>query len=250
MSEWVLGRVANKISFGNGLFALQVEARVQPFRAGQYTKLALDVDGERIARPYSFVNPPADELLEFYFNTVPHGAITERLSRLEKGDDIWVADAPSGFFTLDEVPDAQHLWLLATGTAIGPFISMLKTHEPWRRFSRIVLVHGVRYINDLNYQHAIAEFEKRDPNRFTMVPFVTREETSFALDGHIPDAIASGMLEQMVGLRLSPEQSQVMICGNPNMIRETKAVLSERGMQKNLRSRPGQVTTEHYWQDD
>ncbi len=250
MSDWAEGRVVSNICHGGELFVLHVKASVQPFRAGQYTKLALDMNGERIARPYSLVNPPSEELLEFYFNTVPNGDFTSCLSELRGGDHIWVSKEPSGFFTLDEVPEAEHLWLLATGTAIGPFISMLKSNEPWGRFSKIILVHGVRYVKDLNYQHAIAEFEMRDPNRFVAVPFVTREETSFAMDGHMQDAIINGSLEQRVGVKLSPEQSQVMICGNPNMIKETKKVLDARGLKKNLRRKPGHVTTEHYWQDD
>jgi ferredoxin/flavodoxin---NADP+ reductase len=250
MSEWVEGKVLKNTRHGGGLFTLEVNAQVQPFRAGQYTKLALDVDGERIARPYSFVNPPANDALEFYFNTVPGGDFTRRLGCLEEGDQILVSKDPSGFFTLDEVPEAEHLWMLATGTAIGPFISILKTDAPWRQFSKIVLVHGVRQIDDLVYRDVIAEFEGRDPNQFTMVPFVTRERADFAMQGHIPDAIKTGALEQRVGLKLEPEQSQVMICGNPNMIKETKEVLLGIGLEKNLRRKPGHVTTEHYWQDD
>ncbi len=250
MSEWVQGRVLNNIRYPGELFVMQVEAPVQQFVAGQYTKLALDVDGERIARPYSMVNPPTEDVLEFYFNTVPNGNFTRRLSELEGGDNIWVAQTASGFFTLDEVPDAEHLWLLATGTAIGPFISILKTDAPWKRFSRIVLAHGVRHASELNYKEAIAEFQERYPEQFSMVPFISREVNSYALDGHIPDAISNGKLEQRVGLQLSPDKSQVMICGNPGMIRETRDVLSARGLKKNLRRKPGQVTTEHYWQDD
>ena len=250
MSEWIEGRVLNNTRHGGELFVLQVDAEVQPFRAGQYTKLALDVDGERIARPYSFVNPPTNDQLEFYFNRVPEGDFTSHLGQLEQGDQILVSSEPSGFFTLDEVPEAEHLWLLATGTAIGPFISILKTEEPWRRFSKIVLVHGVRQVDDLAYKDAIAEFKGRDPDRFTMVPFVTREKAIFAMQGHIQDAITDGSLEQRVGLKLSPEQSQVMICGNPSMIKGTKEVLSGMGLNKNLRRKPGHVTTEHYWQDD
>ena len=250
MSEWVSGRVLNNIRYPGGLFVLQVEAAVEPFVAGQYTKLALEVDGERIARPYSMVNPPTDDVLEFYFNNVPNGDFTSRLSELEGGDNIWVAQTASGFFTLDEVPDAEQLWMLATGTAIGPFISMLKTAAPWERFSKIVLVHGVRHASDLNYRVTIAEFQERYPDKFNMVPFISREVHSYAMGGHIPDAISNGTLEQRVGLQLAPDRSQVMICGNPNMIKETKQVLETRGLKKNLRRRPGQVTTEHYWQDD
>jgi ferredoxin--NADP+ reductase len=250
MSKWVEGRVVENRCHADGLFVLQVDAAVQPFRAGQYTKLALDVERERIARPYSFVNPPSQDLLEFYFNRVPEGDFTTLLGQLEGGDQILVSREPSGFFTLDEVPEAEHLWLLATGTAIGPFISMLKTDEPWRRFSKIVLVHGVRQVGDLIYRDAITELEAANPDKFVMVPFVTREGADFAMTGHIQDAISDGTLEQRVGMKLGPDQSQVMICGNPSMIKDTKEVLSGLGLKKNLRRKPGHVTTEHYWQDD
>ena len=250
MSEWVQGRVVNNIRYPGELFVMQVDAPVQPFRAGQFTKLALDIDGERIARPYSLVNSPNEDKLEFYFNTVPNGDFTSRLSELGDGDNIWVSQKPEGFFTLEEVPDAEHLWLLATGTAIGPFISILKTDAPWERFSKIVLVHGVRHASDLNYQETIAEFQERDSEKFTMVPFISRDVNNFSMGGHIPDAIKNGKLQERVGLELGPDKSQAMICGNPNMIKETREMLAARGLQKNMRRKPGHVTTEHYWQDD
>ena len=250
MHEWVEGRVVNNVRHAGELFVLHVEAPVEPFLAGQFTKLGLNIGGELITRPYSMVNSPSEQMLEFYFNTVPNGDFSNRLSKLGDGDNILVSPAASGTFTLDEVPEAEHLWLLATGTAIGPFISILKTDIPWKRFSKIVLVHGVRNASDLNYEETIAEFTARDPDKFSMVPFVTREETDFAMAGRIPDAIKDGSLEQRVDLELTPDSSQVMICGNPGMIKESKEVLNERGLMKNLRRKPGHVTTEHYWQDD
>jgi ferredoxin--NADP+ reductase len=96
----------------------------------------------------------------------------------------------------------------------------------------------------------MVEFEKRALDKFITVPFVTREKTSFAMEGHIQDAIKDGTLEQRVGLSLGPEHSHVMICGNPNMIKGARDVLSGIGLTKNLRRKPGHVTTEHYWQDD
>ncbi len=250
MNDWVQGRVVNNVRHAGGLFVLQVDAPVEPFLAGQYTKLGLNIEDELIARPYSMVNSPTQSMLEFYFNTVPNGEFTNRLKELDDGDDILVSPVPFGTFTLDEVPDAEELWLMATGTAIGPFISILKTDTAWERFSKIVLVHGVRETSDLNYRDAIAEFSARDAEKFSMVPFVSREKTNFALTGHIPDAIENGALEQRVGLELRPDRSQVMLCGNPGMIKQTKQVLDARGLKKNLRRKPGHVTTEHYWQDD
>jgi len=250
MGKWVEGRVIDNVRHAGELFVLRVDAEVGPFQAGQFTRLALDVDGEIIARPYSMVNAPSEQMLEFYFNTIPGGDFTGRLSKLDNGDNVLVSPAPSGTFTLDEVPDAEHLWLMATGTALGPFISILKTDTPWQRFSRITLVHGVRNARDLNYQETISSFAESYPDKFSMVPFVSRQETDFAMGGRIPDAIRDGTLELRVGLELSPESSQVMLCGNPGMIQETKEVLDERGLKKNLRRKPGHVTTEHYWRDD
>lgn len=250
MNQWVQGQVVGKRRWTDHLYSLQIDAPIEPFQAGQFTRLALDIDGKRVARPYSFVNAPHERPLEFYFITIPHGPLTERLRRLEVGDRIWVAARPAGTFTLAVVPDAEHLWLLATGTALGVFLSLLKTDELWTRFNKVVLVHAVRTRDELTYQDEIRGFQERHPGRFTLIPFVSREETDFALRGRIPEAIRDGRLEARAGLPLHPGTSQVMICGNPDMVRDTTAALEERGFRKNRRSSPGQITTENYWQMD
>jgi ferredoxin--NADP+ reductase len=247
MSDWVQGRVVENLRWSDQLYMMRVDAPVDPFHAGQFTRLALDIDGERVARAYSYVNSPKDEHLEFYFNTVPDGPLSNRLSSLQAGDDLWVAPRPVGLLTLEQIDDADHLWLLATGTAIGPFISILRSDLPWQRFSRIILVHGVRTAEELAYQDAIQGFRERDPEKFTMVPFVSREKVDYALEGRIPDAIANGELENRVGIDFSAAQSQVMICGNKGMVQDTQRQLELLGLKKHRRSEPGQITTENYW---
>jgi len=239
--------VVGKRHWADELYSLQIDAPVEPFRAGQFTRLALDIDGERIGRPYSYVNAPHERPLEFYFITIPHGPLTDRLRRLEVGDPIWVGVRAGGFFTLSSVPDAKHLWLFASGTALGVFLSQLRTEEPWRRYTRVVLAHSVRTADELTYRDDIARFAARYPGQFTYAPFVSREETDFALRGRIPDAIRDGRLEQRAGIPLETAASQVMICGNPAMVRDTTALLEERGFKKNRRTQPGQITTENYW---
>ena len=247
MSDWVQGRVVDNVRWSDDLYMMQVEAEVQPFNAGQFTRLALDIEGERVARAYSYVNAPEDEYLEFYFNTVPDGPLSNRLSSLRQGDALWVSPRPVGLLTVQEVADADHLWMLATGTAIGPFISILRSDLAWERFSRIVLVHGVRTADELAYQDVINGFRERDPEKFTMVPFVSRQKTDFAIEGRIPEAIANGVLEERVGLTLDAAHSQVMICGNKGMVQDTQAQLEQRGLQKSRRGQPGHITTENYW---
>jgi ferredoxin-NADP reductase len=125
MSRWVEGSVVRLKPWTDRLYSIQVTAEIAPFVAGQFTRLALEIDGEVVARPYSFLNAPSDPLHEFYFVTVPGGPLTSRLIRLAPGDPILIAPKAAGFFTLGELSDAGVLWLLSTGTAIGPFLSIL-----------------------------------------------------------------------------------------------------------------------------
>ncbi len=244
--SWIEGRVIRNRRWTSRHCSLQVKAAVQPFQAGQFTRLALDIEGERIARPYSFINAPHEPLLEFYFNKVPGGVLSNQLSNLEEGDAVWVASQAAGFLILSEVPQAEHLWLFSVGTAIGPFLSMLKTEEPWQRFSRVTLVYGVRTVEELAYQDEIQLFQELHPETFTVVPSVTRQATDFALHDRIPHAIQTGELEARVGLALNPDQSQAMICGSPLMVQSTRRALELRGLKKHLRHNPGQISSEDY----
>ncbi len=245
--RWSEGRVCALRRWTHTLYSVQVEADVQPFLAGQFTKLGLQLDGEFVERPYSYVNAPQEMPLEFYFVTVPDGPLTQGMIALQPGARIWVMRRPSGFLTLNEVPDARHLWMLATGTAIGPFLSILKTVEPWQRFERIVLVHAVRMAEELSFADTIAAFATHHPRQFQFVPFVSREQSGFALPGRIPAALQSSLLEQRAALDIRPETSQIMICGNPEMVKDTSAVLQARGLERNRRRTPGHITVENYW---
>ncbi|KAA5754892.1 ferredoxin--NADP(+) reductase, partial [Klebsiella pneumoniae] len=110
----------------DALFSLTVHAPINPFTAGQFTKLGLEIDGERVQRAYSYVNAPDNPNLECYLVTVPQGKLSPRLAALKPGDEVQVVSDASGFFVLDEVPDCETLWMLATGTAIGPYLSILQ----------------------------------------------------------------------------------------------------------------------------
>jgi len=156
--RWCEGRIHALRRWTDTLFSIQLEADIAPFIAGQFTKLGLEIGDELVARPYSYVNAPDESLLEFYFVTVPDGPLTSRMVELKPGDPIQVMRRPAGFLTLNEVPDSRHLWLLSTGTAIGPFLSILKTDEPWQRFERIVLVHAVRLASELSFPETIESF--------------------------------------------------------------------------------------------
>jgi ferredoxin--NADP+ reductase len=223
------------------------------FSAGQFARLGVrKPSGCIVWRAYSMVSAPHDEFLDFFSIVVPDGEFTSELSRLKVGDELLVDRQAFGFLTLDRFPDGRDLWLLATGTGIAPFLSILQDFEAWQRFERIVLVYSVREARELAYQQLIAELPQRDyleelGSKLLYLPVVTREQVPGALHGRITTLIENGELERAADLQLIPEHSRIMLCGNPQMIEDTRAVLKTRDLNLALTRRPGQVAVENYW---
>ena len=251
MASWVEGRVAGKRHWTRSLVSLQVAAPEVKFVAGQFARLALPAPAGHlepmIGRPYSFVNPPHEAPHEFYFIVVEQGPLSPRLAGLEAGDPVWLAPRANGFFSVPEVPPAEVLWCLSTGTGLGPFLSMLRTEDTWSAFQRVVLVHAVRHAEELTYRDAIAGVSKARAGAFTYIPMVSREPHPEAVAGRIPAAIEDGRLEARAGIALTPSNSHAMLCGNPAMVEDTQKVLAARGMRRHRRREPGHVTLETYW---
>ena len=223
------------------------------FRAGQFARLGVTkADGSTVWRAYSMVSSPFDEFLEFFSIVVPGGEFTSELSRLQVGNTLLVERQAFGYLTLDRFVDGRDLWLLSTGTGVAPFLSILQDFEVWERFERIILVYSVREARELAYQSLVAELSERDylaehAHKLQFIPTVTREKVPGALHGRITSLIESGELEREAGVELAPEHSRVMLCGNPQMIDDTRALLKKRHMSLSLTRRPGQVAVENYW---
>jgi ferredoxin--NADP+ reductase len=251
MAAWVEGKVAGKRQWTESLVSLMVTAPDVKFVAGQFARLALPAAPGNVeamtGRPYSFVNPPHAQPHEFYFIVVPGGPLSPRLAALESGDPVWLAPRANGFFSIPEVARADVLWCLSTGTGIGPFLSMLRTEDPWTSFQRVVLVHAVRHAEELTYRDAIDDVARERAGAFAYIPMVSREPHPGALAGRIPAAIDDGRLEARAGIALSPENSHAMLCGNPAMVEDTQKLLATRGMRRHRRKEPGHVTVETYW---
>ncbi|OKP54808.1 ferredoxin--NADP(+) reductase [Serratia marcescens] len=248
MAEWVNGKVTQVKQWTDGLFSLVVNAPIDPFTAGQFAKLALEIDGERVQRAYSYVNAPADANLEFYLVTVPEGKLSPRLNQLRPGSEVMVTKEAAGFFVLDEVPDCDTLWMLATGTAIGPYLSILQQGAGLERFKNLVLVHAARFARDLSYLPLMQQLQQRYNGKLHIQTVVSREDAPGSLTGRVPALIEDGRLEAAIGLTIDAETSHVMLCGNPQMVRDTQQTLKDhRQMRKHLRRKPGHITSEHYW---
>ena len=223
------------------------------FRPGQFARLGVrKASGSIIWRAYSLVSAPHDEFLEFFSIVVSGGEFTSELSRLQVGDELLVERQSFGFLTLDRFVDGRDLWLLASGTGLAPFLSILQDPEVWQRFARIVLVYSARSRQELAYQALIQGLQQRDylqdyAGQLVYLPLVTREQVPGTLHGRVTTLLANGELERAAGFALEPEQGRVMLCGNPQMIDDCRALLKNRDMQLSLTRRPGQVAVENYW---
>ncbi|WP_313459744.1 ferredoxin--NADP reductase [Pseudomonas sp.] len=223
------------------------------FRAGQFARLGVTkADGSVVWRAYSMVSAPHDEYLDFFSIVVQGGEFTSELSRLGEGDTLMIDRQAFGYLTLDRFVGGRDLWLLATGTGIAPFMSILQDFEAWERFDNIKLVYSVREARELAYVDEITGLQQRDylaefAGKLQFIPVVTREQHPGALNARITTLIENGELEKAAGLPFSPEHSRIMLCGNPEMIDETRKVLKARDLQLSLSKRPGQVAVENYW---
>ena len=246
MNGFEQGRVAARHDWAPGLITLTVDATIEPFNAGQFVNLGLELNGEFVRRSYSIASVPGAPL-EFYLKEVPGGALTPHLTRLQHGATVWVERKPQGFFTLAYVPPCRELWLVATGTGLGPFLAMLRGTELWQRFERVSVVHGARLPAHLSYAEELAALSAKHAGRLSYTQLVSGGQHGSALPGRVTTAFADGTLEARAGLTLDPERSHLLLCGHPDMILELTAVLANRGLRKHRVRTPGHITSEKYW---
>ncbi|MGE5337352.1 MAG: ferredoxin--NADP reductase [Gemmatimonadota bacterium] len=232
------------------------------FTPGQFARLGVgkpDPDNPRnpsgtriVWRAYSIVSASYDEHLEFFSIVVPGGDFTSELSRLKVGDTVFVEKMNYGFLTCDRFEQGKDLWLLATGTGLAPFISILWEPKTWDDYENLILVHSVRYPNELAYRATIEGFREQEhlreqAGKLRYVQVVTRASVPGTLGQRIPALIDSGQLEHHVRMSLDLQRSRVMICGNPEMVTDTRKRLTARGFATSRRGVPGQLAVENYW---
>lgn len=232
------------------------------FTGGQFARIGIEItnekgESERIFRAYSVVSSPFAEDLDFFSIVVPKGAFTSRLTHMQVGDEVLVEKVPYGFLTLAryQQPAPHDLWLLATGTGLAPFLSILQTFEVWQQYQRIVLVYSVRTAQELAYQDLIFSLKESFGideaglgASFHYVPVVTREKQveNVLFHERIPALLTSQKLQQHLGFAFSADTSHIMLCGNPQMVEDTKETLKDMGLTMNRRGE-GNIAVENYW---
>ena len=210
----------------------------------------IDLDGY-VFRAYSVASSPYDEFIEFFSVVIPEGEFTSKVNHIQVGDSLLLNTMPFGYLTLAryQLPLPNDLWLLATGTGLAPFLSILKTIEVWQQYQRIILVYSARTSQELAYQaeiDAIKSIYGDNGAAFVFFFFFTREADYAGEKARIPNLILSGKLTELVGQKLDKERSHVMLCGNPQMVEDTKEALKSIGLTMNRRGE-GNIAVENYW---
>ena len=224
------------------------------FAAGQFARIGLvKENGESIWRAYSIVSAPHEPFMEFFLLVVPSGEFSRRVGTLNVGDKMLVEQAPQGFLTVDRFNQPgreQDLWLIATGTGLAPYVSMLRDEGVWKRFENIIVVLSVRERHDLGYTEELeqlaADHARDGLAKFHFVKTLTRDTLHGALHGRINSLVETGALEAAAGIKLSDARSRFMLCGNPEMVETMRKLLKGRGFRMNRKREPGHIIVENY----
>jgi ferredoxin--NADP+ reductase len=224
------------------------------FVPGQFARMGQrKEDGSMVWRAFSVCSPPSADYLEFFAVVVPHGEFTSLLYARRVGAEMLVEKPAQGFLTADRLwrgEGPKDLWMLATGTGLGPYVSMLSDPEVWKHFEHLVVVHSARHEAELGYADQLTAWSKASDfpgGKLSYVPAVTRDPETAFLKGRIPALIESGELEKAAGVPLDLARSRFMLCGNPEMVEQTRALLKAKGFTNDRRLVPGHIAVENYW---
>jgi ferredoxin--NADP+ reductase len=220
------------------------------FRSGYFTMIGLEHEGRPLLRAYSLASAHYEEELEFFSIKVPDGPLTSRLQNIRIGDELLVNSKATGTLVEDNLLPGRHLYLLATGTGLAPFLSIIRDPETYENFDKVILAHGCRYVEELAYQQIITEhlpnneyFGEVVRDKLLYYPTVTREE--FHTMGRLTEQLSTGRLSVDIGLpRLSPADDRFMLCGSPGMLRDFSAILDAKGFHETRKGRLGHYVIE------
>ncbi|MGC8917349.1 MAG: ferredoxin--NADP reductase [Thermoanaerobaculum sp.] len=237
------------------------------FVPGQFAVLGLPAEAPRVAgadpedpppkagtlirRSYSIASSSRQkEYLEFYLALVRSGALTPRLFALQPGQKLYLGPKFSGLFTLKEIPEEANLVMVATGTGIAPYMSMLRTHLAEDSHRRTAVIHGARHASDLGYRNELESLERQFPH-LSYIPVISRPQEERhpwgGETGYVQDVWRRGVVAKKWGFAPHPDHTHVLLCGNPAMIEDVIALLKGEGFREHTRQQRGQIHTEKYW---
>lgn len=220
------------------------------FSAGQFSRLGFR-DGEGfIWRAYSVVSAEYADTLEYFAVLIEGGPMSAKFSQMQVGDTVLLDKNATGFLLPERFPDGKDLIMLCTGSGIAPFLSILEQPEIWQRFERLALVHSVSYADELIFNERIEALQSHPLvedyfHKLLFVPLTTREEGGRLYGKRLPEWLKNGGLEDVLGFTFTQAESRFMICGNPEMVKDTFQALLDLGFSMHRNRVPGQIMMEN-----
>jgi len=204
-----------------------------------------------IKRAYSVASSSiAREFVEFYVGLVRTGALSPRLLTLKQGDPVFLGEKFKGMFTLSDVPNEFSLVLVATGTGVAPYMSMLRTEVERGLRHRYCVIHGACHSSDLGYHSELKMLDAMS-DKFTYLPILSHAHQEpvpwSGHEGFVQKLWTDRVIEKRWGFHPAPDNTYVFLCGNPLMINDMKSILTSEGFEEHTRKKPGQVHSEGFF---
>lgn len=220
------------------------------FENGQFSMIGLQVEGRPLLRAYSFASANYEDYLEFYSIKVAEGPLTSRLQHIQPGDEVLVGHKPTGTLIQANLTPGRRLFLLATGTGLAPFASILQDPAIWEAYETVVMMHGCREVAELAYGQRLVRtlpeneyFGELVRDKLVYYPTATREP--FLHKGRIPELLSGGLFFSDTGQApLDPATDRIMLCGSPPMLADLRSLLDGLGFEEGSGSRPGSYVIE------
>ena len=251
MANPIACKVLNITHHSPKLLSFRIE-RPQGFQflAGQFARLGFMQGEEYISRAYSMISAESDNFLDFYAILIENGVMSQHFAKMQQGDSLLLEPNAVGFFTAERVPQGKGLIMLATGTGIAPFLSMMSSPIFWQKADKIFLVHSVSYAADLIFPHYLQKLQETPAlapylEKLHYQPVVTREKMAGALQQRIPDLLQQGELASALQVPFNKADTRFLICGNPAMVKSTYETLKFQGFALHRVRQAGEIMMEN-----
>ena len=220
------------------------------FSAGQFSRLGFRDGNGYIWRAYSIMSAEYSDILEYFAVLIPDGPMSAYFMQMKAGDTILLDKNATGFLLPERFIDGRELVMLCTGSGIAPFLSILEQPEVWQKFERLVLVHSVSYAEELIFRNRLDELADHPLvgeyfTKFSFLPVLTREKNDGVLHKRLPELLTGGQLSEALELPFTPEHTRFMLCGNPDMVKDTFQALLNMGFSMHRNKNPGQILMEN-----